>query len=113
MYDILEDYRASNPVKQERKRMGKADWQLRDRSEKLSGSKMQMYMLLTTQNEIAAYCSLYADDNNKERHCYHKNQVVGKRAPHILILECSGEIGQPDKRGIRKPVPIEQRIING
>jgi len=67
MYDILEDYRASNPVKQERKRMGKADWQLRDRSEKLSGSKMQMYMLLTTQNEIAAYCSLYVDENNKER----------------------------------------------
>jgi len=67
MYDILEDYRASNPVKQERKRMEKADWQLRDRSEKLSGAKMQMYMLLTPQNEIAAYCSLYVDDNNKKR----------------------------------------------
>lgn len=66
MYDILEDYRALHPVKQVRKRMEKADWQLRDKSEKLSGAKMQMYMLLTPQNEIAAYCSLYVDEDNKE-----------------------------------------------
>lgn len=66
MYDILEDYRALNPVKQERKRMEKEDWQLRDKSEKLSGAKMQMYMLLTPGNEIAAYCSLYVDEDNKE-----------------------------------------------
>ncbi len=66
MYDILEDYRDLNPVKQDRKRMEKSDWQLRDKSEKLSGAKMQMYMLLTPQNEIAAYCSLYIDRDSKE-----------------------------------------------
>lgn len=66
MYDILDDYRALHPVKQERKRMEKADWQLRDKSEKLSGAKMQMYALLTPENEIAAYCSLYVDNDNKE-----------------------------------------------
>lgn len=66
MYDILDDYRGLNPVKQNRKRMEKEDWMLRDNSEKLSGAKMQMYMLLTPENEIAAYCSLYVDKNNKE-----------------------------------------------
>lgn len=66
MYDILDDYRNLNPVKQNRKRMEKEDWKLRDNSEKLSGAKMQMYMLLTPENEIAAYCSLYVDKNNKE-----------------------------------------------
>lgn len=66
MYDILEDYRGLNPVKQDRKRMEKEDWQLRDRSEKLSGAKMQMYLLVTPANEIAAYCSLYVDKDNKE-----------------------------------------------
>ena len=67
MYDILDDYRQLNPVKQNnRKRMEKEDWKLRDRSEKLSGAKMQMYMLLTPENEIAAYCSLYVDKDNKE-----------------------------------------------
>ncbi|MBE2226608.1 MAG: GNAT family N-acetyltransferase [Ignavibacteria bacterium] len=71
MYDILEDYRSLNPVKQNRKRMEKEDWKLRDNSEKLTGAKMQMYMLMTPENEIAAYCSLYVDKNNKEtiRHC--------------------------------------------
>lgn len=66
MYDILDDYRQLHPVKQERKRMEKEDWMLRDRSEKLSGAKMMMYMLLTPENEIAAYCSLYIDKDNKE-----------------------------------------------
>lgn len=66
MYDILEDYRSLNPVKQNRKRMEKEDWKLRDNSEKLSGAKMQMYALLTPSNEIAAYCSLYVDKDNKE-----------------------------------------------
>ena len=66
MYDILEDYRSLNPVKKENSRMEKTDWQLRDKSEKLSGSKMQMYMLMTPENEIAAYCSLYVDSYNKE-----------------------------------------------
>ncbi len=66
MNDILDDYWALHPVKQPRKRMEKQDWQLRDKSEKLSGAKMQMYILLTTENEIAAYCSLYIDSNNKE-----------------------------------------------
>jgi GNAT superfamily N-acetyltransferase len=66
MYDILDDYRSLNPVKQVRKLMEKEDWLLRDRSEKLSGAAMQMYMLLTPENEIAAYCSLYVDRNNKE-----------------------------------------------
>jgi hypothetical protein len=66
MYDILEDYRSLNPVKQVRKRMEKEDWKLRDNSEKLTGAKMQMYMLMTPENEIAAYCSLYVDKDNKE-----------------------------------------------
>jgi hypothetical protein len=66
MYDILEDYRGLNHVKQERKRMEKEDWKLRDRSEKLTGAKMQMYLLMTPENEIAAYCSLYVDKDNKE-----------------------------------------------
>ncbi len=66
MYDILEDYRSLNPVKKYNRRMEKADWQLRDKSEKLSGSKMQMYMLMTPENEIAAYCSLYVDSYNKD-----------------------------------------------
>ncbi|HMT11247.1 MAG TPA: hypothetical protein PKA39_06445 [Ignavibacteria bacterium] len=66
MYDILEDYRSLNPVKKYNRRMEKTDWQLRDKSEKLSGSKMQMYMLMTPENEIAAYCSLYVDSYNKE-----------------------------------------------
>ena len=66
MYDILDDYRSLNPVKQQRKRMEKEDWKLRDNSEKLTGAKMQMYALLTPGNEIAAYCSLYIDKDNKE-----------------------------------------------
>ncbi len=66
MNDILDDYWHLNPVKQNRKSMEKEDWKLRDNSEKLSGAKMQMYMLLTPENEIAAYCSLYVDKNNKE-----------------------------------------------
>ncbi|HAX48906.1 MAG TPA: GNAT family N-acetyltransferase [Ignavibacteria bacterium] len=66
MYEILEDYRSLNPVKQNRKRMEKEDWKLRDNSEKLSGAKMLMYMLMTPENEIAAYCSLYVDKDNKE-----------------------------------------------
>jgi RimJ/RimL family protein N-acetyltransferase len=66
MYDILDDYWSLNPLKQERKHLEKEDWLLRDRSEKLSGAVMQMYMLLTPANEIAAYCSLYIDKDNKE-----------------------------------------------
>jgi len=46
--------------------MEKEDWKLRDNSEKLSGAKMLMYMLMTPENEIAAYCSLYVDKDNKE-----------------------------------------------
>jgi GNAT superfamily N-acetyltransferase len=66
MNDILYDYWALHPVKQPRICVKKEDLQLRDKSEMLSGAKMQMYMLLTPQNEIAAYCSLYVDSNNKE-----------------------------------------------
>jgi len=66
MYDILDDYRSLNPVEQERKRMEKEDWKLRDNSEKLTGAKMHMYMLMTPENDIAAYCSLYVDKDNKE-----------------------------------------------
>jgi len=66
MYDIIDDYRSLNPVKHDGKRIEKKDWQLKLKSETLSGAKMQMYMLLTPDHKIAAYCSLFIDKNNRE-----------------------------------------------
>lgn len=64
--DISEDMASLKPVKHLNKKWTRKDIKRMAESDKLQGAMMHMYMLIDSSGEIAAFCSLYTDEDNPE-----------------------------------------------